>query len=109
MHNNTPVSVIRKQGKISPDPEYSTESPPDQPNFKQIDTGSVIFYLKIDLESVSSEKKNTPDGGERFILDSTGGIFFTGSTILAPDIFPDRFERMTDTGVYNTRTHTHNT
>ena len=47
----TPVSVIRKQGKKSPDPGYSI--------CNQMDAGSAISYCKIDPESVSSEIKIT--------------------------------------------------
>ena len=47
----TPVSVIRKQGKKSPDPGYSI--------CNQMDAGSAISYCKINPESVSSEIKIT--------------------------------------------------
>ena len=48
----TPVSVIRKPGKNSPNLGYSTESPPDQPKFNQMDARSAILYLKIDPKSI---------------------------------------------------------
>ena len=41
-HEKTPVSVIRKQIKISADPGCLTDSPPDQPNFHRISN----FLLK---------------------------------------------------------------
>ena len=100
---NTPVSVIQKQGKNSPDPRCSTESPPDRPNFNQMDAGSAILYWKIDPEYVSSEKKftgwrreiKTGFSRRRFLcrIDHFRPFFFV------PDIFPHWSERMTDTGV----------
>ena len=66
---------IRKQGKISPDPVYLAESPPDRPNLNQMDARSAILHWIIDPESVSSEKKYN-DGRENFRMDSAGDNFW---------------------------------
>ena len=60
--------------KISSDPGWSTESPPDQSNSIQIFTGLAKIDTKTQLD-LSHLERNTLDRGEKFTLDSAGDNF----------------------------------